>query len=140
MNKFEDVIDMFLNLISEIKYTDYDLEELKLELGIKSKMVLAEVRVIKNVKFDSELQDFTRSLTDIEALIVANGLVVNWVSPKVNNFELFESQVSSKNFTIFSNSNLLSSLRGLRDECQAKLNSLVVDYDYDVTFSEDGDK
>lgn len=140
MNKFEDVIDMFLNLISEIKYTDYDLEELKLELGIKSKMVLAEVRVIKNVKFDSELQDFTRSLTDIEALIIANGLVVNWVSPKVNNFELFESQVSSKNFTIFSNSNLLSSLRGLRDECQAKLNSLVVDYDYDVTFSEDGDK
>lgn len=140
MNKFEDVIDMFLNLISEIKYANYDIDELKLELGIKSKMVLAEVRVIKDVKFSLDERDFTRELTDLEALIIANGLVVSWVSPKVNNFELFESQSSSKNFTIFSNSNLLNSLRGLRDECQARLNTLIADYDYDQTFIQDGDK
>lgn len=140
MNKFEDVIDMFLNLISEIKYANYDIDELKLELGIKSKMVLAEVRVIKDVKFSLDECDFTRELTDLEALIIANGLVVSWVSPKVNNFELFESQSSSKNFTIFSNSNLLNSLRGLRDECQARLNTLIADYDYDQTFIQDGDK
>ena len=140
MNKFEDVIDMFLNLISEIKYANYDIDELKLELGIKSKMVLAEVRVIKGVKFSLDECDFTRELTDLEALIIANGLVVSWVSPKVNNFELFESQSSSKNFTIFSNSNLLNSLRGLRDECQARLNTLIADYDYDQTFIQDGDK
>ena len=65
MNTFQDVIDMFLNLISEVKYLEYDLDELKVELGIKSKMVLAEARVIKKVKFDSKEQEFTRELTDM---------------------------------------------------------------------------
>ena len=88
MNTFQDVIDMFLNLISEVKYLEYDLDELKVELGIKSKMVLAEARVIKKVKFDSKEQEFTRELTEMEALILAHGLVVNWVSPKIYNYEL----------------------------------------------------
>ena len=60
MNTFEDVIDMFLNLLSEAKYIEYDIDELKLELGIKVRMVLARTRVIKKVQFDKETQEFTR--------------------------------------------------------------------------------
>lgn len=134
MNGFQDVIDMFLNLISEVKYLEYDLEELKIELGIKSKMVLAEARVIKKVKFNSQEQEFTRGLTDMEALILAHGLVVNWVSPKIYNYELLETQIASKDFTIFSNSGLLGELRALLEKSESKFYGLVLDYDYDITY------
>lgn len=134
MNGFQDVIDMFLNLISEVKYLEYDLEELKVELGIKSKMVLAEARVIKKVKFNSQEQEFTRGLTDMEALILAHGLVVNWVSPKIYNYELLETQIASKDFTIFSNSGLLGELRALLEKSESKFYGLVLDYDYDITY------
>lgn len=134
MNTFQDVIDMFLNLISEVKYLEYDLDELKVELGIKSKMVLAEARVIKKVKFDSKEQEFTRELTDMEALILAHGLVVNWASPKIYNYELMETQIASKDFTIFSNSGLLGELRALLTKSEAKFHGLVLDYDYDITY------
>ena len=134
MNGFQDVIDMFLNLISEVKYLEYDLEELKVELGIKSKMVLAEARVIKKVKFNSQEQEFTRGLTDMEALILAHGLVINWVSPKIYNYELLETQIASKDFTIFSNSGLLGELRALLEKSESKFYGLVLDYDYDITY------
>ena len=134
MNGFQDVIDMFLNLISEVKYLEYDLEELRVELGIKSKMVLAEARVIKKVKFNSQEQEFTRGLTDMEALILAHGLVVNWVSPKIYNYELLETQIASKDFTIFSNSGLLGELRALLEKSESKFYGLVLDYDYDITY------
>ena len=134
MNTYQDVIDMFLNLISEVKYLEYDLDELKVELGIKSKMVLAEARVIKKVKFDSKEQEFTRELTDMEALILAHGLVVNWVSPKIYNYELMETQIASKDFTIFSNSGLLGELRALLEKSEAKFHGLILDYDYDITY------
>lgn len=134
MNGFQDVIDMFLNLISEVKYLEYDLEELRVELGIKSKMVLAEARVIKKVKFNSQEQEFTRGLTDMEALILAHGLVVNWVSPKIYNYELLETQIASKDFTIFSNSGLLGELRVLLEKSESKFYGLVLDYDYDITY------
>ena len=134
MNGFQDVIDMFLNLISEVKYLEYDLEELKVELGIKSKMVLAEARVIKKVRFNSQEQEFTRGLTDMEALILAHGLVVNWVSPKIYNYELLETQIASKDFTIFSNSGLLGELRALLEKSESKFYGLVLDYDYDITY------
>ena len=83
MNTFEDVIDMFLNLLSEAKYIEYDIDELKLELGIKVRMVLARTRVIKKVQFDKETQEFTRELNDTEALILAHGMMIYWLSPKI---------------------------------------------------------
>ena len=51
---------MFLNLISEAKYLEYDLSELKLELGIKARMVIARTSVLKNVQFDRNTQELTR--------------------------------------------------------------------------------
>lgn len=134
MNTFQDVIDMFLNLISEVKYLEYELDELKIELGIKSKMVIAEARVIKKVRFDSQTQEFTRELTDMEALIIAHGLVINWVSPKIYNYELMETQLATKDFTTFSNSGLLSELRSLLSKSESKFHGLILDYDYDTIY------
>lgn len=137
MNTFQDVIDMFLNLISEAKYLEYSLEELKLELGIKARMVIARTSVLKKVKLDRETQELTRELNDMEALILAHGLVIYWLSPKIYNYELLETQIASKDVTIFSNSGLLAEMRALKNNSEMEYNSLVADYDFALAYPEE---
>lgn len=140
MNTFEDVIDMFLNLLSEAKYIEYDIDELKLELGIKVRMVLARTRVIKKVQFDKETQEFTRELNDTEALILAHGMMIYWLSPKIYNYEFLETQLASKDVTTFSNSGLLSEMRALKNDSEIEYNNLVTDYDFALTYPVEEDE
>ena len=140
MNTFEDVIDMFLNLLSEAKYSEYDIDELKLELGIKVRMVLARTRVIKKVQFDKETQEFTRELNDTEALILAHGMMIYWLSPKIYNYEFLETQLASKDVTTFSNSGLLSEMRALKNDSEIEYNNLVTDYDFALTYPAEEDE
>ncbi len=140
MNTFEDVIDMFLNLLSEAKYIEYDIDELKLELGIKVRMVLARTRVIKKVQFDKETQEFTRELNDTEALILAHGMMIYWLSPKIYNYEFLETQLASKDVTTFSNSGLLSEMRALKNDSEIEYNNLVTDYDFALTYPAEEDE
>lgn len=140
MNTFDDVIDMFLNLLSEAKYIEYSLDELKLELGIKVRMVLARTRVIKKVQFDKETQELTRELNDTEALILAHGMMIYWLSPKIYNYEFLETQLASKDTTTFSNSGLLAEMRALKNDSEIEYNNLVTDYDYALTYPEEEDE
>lgn len=137
MNTFQDVIDMFLNLISEAKYLEYDLSELKLELGIKARMVIARTSVLKKVQFDRNTQELTRELNDMEALILAHGMIIYWLSPKIYNYELLETQIASKDVTIFSNSGLLAEMRALKNNSEAEYHSLVADYDFTLAYPEE---
>ena len=52
MNTFEDVVEMFLSMISEVNYLDYTDEELFEELGLKVRMVIAKASVFKNLTFN----------------------------------------------------------------------------------------
>lgn len=140
MNTFDDVIDMFLNLLSEAKYIEYSLDELKLELGIKVRMVLARTRVIKKVQFDKETQELTRELNDTEALILAHGMMIYWLSPKIYNYEFLETQLASKDTTTFSNSGLLAEMRALKNDSEIEYNNLVTDYDYALTYPEEDEE
>lgn len=137
MNTFQDVIDMFLNLISEAKYLEYDLSELKLELGIKARMVIARTSVLKKVQFDRNTQELTRELNDMEALILAHGMIIYWLSPKIYNYELLETQIASKDVTVFSNSGLLAEMRALKNNSEAEYHSLVADYDFTLAYPEE---
>lgn len=128
---------MFLNLISEAKYLEYDLSELKLELGIKARMVIARTSVLKKVQFDRNTQELTRELNDMEALILAHGMIIYWLSPKIYNYELLETQIASKDVTIFSNSGLLAEMRALKNNSEAEYHSLVADYDFALAYPEE---
>lgn len=131
MGDFDTVVSMFLSSITEFGFIDYTEEDLKEELGLKIKIVMAKARVLKDLEFAGNV--FSRKLTNQEATLIANGLVLEWISPKVYNVELFKSQLSSKDFTTFSNANRLNSLIELRNNAQIEFNSLLVDYDFDTT-------
>lgn len=132
MSSYDNVISIFLDLITEYGFIDYTYEQLKDELSLKVRMVIAKARVLKDLTFIEDNYEFSRELTDQECLLIAYGLVEFWVSPKVNNVELFKAQMSSKDFTQFSNANRLNSLMELRTDARIEFNSIVVDYDYDT--------
>ncbi len=129
MNTFADVIDLFLASITDLKYVSYTEEELIQELGLKSKVVIAKARVLTDLYFDVSRNSFSRGLTDEESVIIAHGLIVEWITPKINNFELFETQMSSMDFQQFSNANRLSEMRALRDDSEYYFLHLVSQYD-----------
>lgn len=137
MNTFEDVVEMFLSMISEVNYLDYTDEELFEELGLKVRMVIAKASVFKNLTFNRNRVDFNRKVSDIEATILAHGLIVEWLSPKIFNYELLEGQLGSKDFTIFSNANRLSELRQLVQASKVQFYELISDYDLYVTYLAD---
>lgn len=132
MNTFEDVVNMFLSSISEVQFLNFNEEELFDELGIKVKMVIAKARVFENLSYNQNKGDFNRKITDVEATILAHGLIIEWLSPRIYNFELLESQMSSKDFSMFSNANRLSEMRALRLDSQIEFNQLIRDFDFDM--------
>ena len=103
-------------------------------------MVLARTRVIKKVQFDKETQEFTRELNDTEALILAHGMMIYWLSPKIYNYEFLETQLASKDVTTFSNSGLLSEMRALKNDSEIEYNNLVTDYDFALTYPAEEDE
>lgn len=129
MNAFEDVVEMFLSMITELSYLDYTEDELFEELGLKVRMVIVKAGVFKNLTFNRNRMDFNRKISDFEATVLAHGLIVEWLTPKIFNYEVLEGQLGSKNFTIFSNANRLSELRKLRETSKTQFYELVSDYD-----------
>ena len=57
-----------------------------------------------------------------------------WVTPKVNSAELLATALTSTDFTMFSPANRLQSCLKLKLDMEAKLNSLIADYDFRVGF------
>ena len=100
-------------------------------------MVIARTSVLKKVQFDRETQELTRELNDMEALILAHGMVIYWLSPKIYNYEFLETQIASKDVTIFSNSGMLAEMRALKNNSEMEYNSLVADYDFALAYPEE---
>lgn len=137
MNTFEDVVELFLSMITELSYLDYTEDELFEELGLKVRMVIVKAGVFKNLSFNRNRMDFNRKISDFEATVLAHGLIVEWLSPKIFNYEILEGQLGSKNFTIFSNANRLSELRKLQQTSKVQFYELVSDYDLYQTYLAD---
>lgn len=132
MNDFTDVVSLFLNLITDFSYADYTEDELLEELGMKIKMVIAKARVIKDLDYNTVTGMLTRKVTNFEATMLAYGLIIEWVSPRINSVELFETQLSSKDFTMFSNANRLNEMRSLKRDATIEFYTMIDDYDFDA--------
>ena len=102
--KFEDVIDMMLTLLDDYQIANITDEELKLETSIKVNMVISRTS-FEELTFDIETEEFSRDLTVLEATILSYGLLMMWLSPFINNREVLQTQLTSKEVTSFSNAN-----------------------------------
>jgi hypothetical protein len=126
---FEDVLEMMLSMLNDYDITDYTDNDLYLEVGIRVNIVLAKA-MLDDIEFDAEFSEFSRDLTLYEANILAHGLLMQWLYPKVHNTEVLEAQLTNKEFTAFSNANRINSMIQLQRNAQEEFYYLVSNYDF----------
>jgi hypothetical protein len=126
---FEDVLEMMLSMLNDYDITGYTDNDLYLEVGIRVNIVLAKA-MLDDIEFDTEFSEFSRDLTLYEANILAHGLLMQWLYPKVHNTEVLEAQLTNKEFTAFSNANRINSMIQLQRNAQEEFYYLVSNYDF----------
>ena len=144
----DNIMAMFLKIITEYDYLEYEEDELKADFMEILEMAVAEVQLqglMLEVDFDADF-GFSEELSRNMAYILAHACALVWVTPKVNSAELLATALTSTDFTMFSPANRLQSCLKLKLDMEAKLNSLIAAYDFRVGFMgiqqalEDGDK
>lgn len=126
---FENVLEMMLSMLNDYDITDYTDKDLYLEVGVRVNIVLAKA-MLDDIEFDTEFSEFSRDLTLYEANILAHGLLMQWLYPKVHNTEVLEAQLTNKEFTAFSNANRINSMIQLQRNAQEEFYYLVSNYDF----------
>lgn len=126
---FNEIMEMALNLLKDYDLADYTEEDLKLEMSIRLNMVMVKAQFF-DLNFDSETYTFDRALTGLEATILAHGLLMQWLYPMVHNSEVLSSQLTSKEYTAYSNANRINSMIQLQRNAQNEFYYLVNNYDF----------
>ena len=127
----DNILTMFLKIITEYDYLEFNEEELHEDLMEILEMALVEVQLqglVADVEFDTE-NGLSEPLDRQLAYILAHACALVWVTPKVNSSELLATALTSTDFNLFSPSNRLQSCIKLKTDMQAKLNNLITDYD-----------
>ena len=127
----ENVLSMYLRLITEYDYLDYTEEELMEDFREVLAMAVAMIQlqgIFENNSYDMDF-GFDKELSVKEAYLIANAAVLVWLEPKVKSAEMLAAQLTSTDFTQFSNANRLSACMKLYNQCEARLNNLILDYD-----------
>ena len=125
MNK-ENVLSMFLRIVTEYDYLDFTEEELVADFEEIMYMAITELQ-LQGLLLDVDSEEFV-SNRSIE-YIVAHASVLVWLEPKVNSAEMLAAQLTSTDFTQFSNANRLQACIKLYNQCESRLNNLILDYD-----------
>ena len=127
----DNILAMFLKIITEYDYLEFNEEELHEDFMEILEMALVEVQLqglVADVEFDA-VNGLSEPLDRQLAYILAHACALVWVTPKVNSSELLATALTSTVFNLFSPSNRLQSCMKLKTDMQAKLNNLITDYD-----------
>jgi hypothetical protein len=122
----ENVLSMFLRIVTEYDYLDFTEEELIADFEEIMYMAITELQ-LQGLLLDIDSEEFV-SNRSIE-YIVAHASVLVWLEPKVNSAEMLAAQLTSTDFTQFSNANRLQACIKLYNQCESRLNNLILDYD-----------
>ena len=122
----ENVLSMFLRIVTEYDYLDFTEEELVADFEEIMYMAITELQ-LQGLLLDIDSEEFV-SNRSIE-YIVAHASVLVWLEPKVNSAEMLAAQLTSTDFTQFSNANRLQACIKLYNQCESRLNKLILDYD-----------
>ena len=129
----ENVLSMFLRIVTEYDYLDFTEEELVTDFEEIMSMAITELQ-LQGLLLDIDSEEFV-SNRSIE-YIVAHASVLVWLEPKVNSAEMLAAQLTSTDFTQFSNANRLQACIKLYNQCEARLNNLILDYDRTANITE----
>ena len=131
--ELQEIYGMFLSNI-----TDYDIpllsdEDFGKEMLMLLKKSIARFRFKKDIVIDDVMGEFTRELKEEEKNILALGMVSEWVKPKIYSVEVMKMKMNSKDYQLFSESNMLTTLQKIKKEADAEFDYYMDIYSLDTT-------
>ncbi|GAV11291.1 hypothetical protein [Paenibacillus sp. NAIST15-1] len=126
---YELIYDRFLS-----KITDYDLAELA-DDQLSNSLLKFLKSAITDFKYTDKMlsnrdditQQFNFALTDLEQEILAKYMIVHWITPEILRLENIRQTLGSRDFTTYSNANMLDKLTNLKK-------SLINEADQDLIY------
>lgn len=130
---FEDIY-----IRASFRFTDYDFLQLDFDqrfeiLGQYLKMAEADFK--KTCPYDLSKKDdwlacYTEKL-DYEAVeILSLGVAYYWLCRRLMNSDLLRNSMSTKEYTFFSNANLVREINVFRDDLYKEYKQKIIDYSY----------
>ena len=118
---FEEVYNQFLAKIIDYDYLTLTPDEKIILMNTKLKSALAKFKAKKrNIEADYVLYEFNRELDDLEIEAIACWLLYEWITPKVNNVEMFEHRLNTREFQGFSEANHLKEMQQIRKDAEGE--------------------
>ena len=118
---FEEVYTQFLTKIIDYDFITMTQDEKAILMNTKFKSALAKFKAKKrNIEADYVLNTFNRELDDLEIEAIACWLLYEWITPKVNNVEMFEHRLNTKEFQGFSEANHLKEMQQIRKDAEGE--------------------
>ena len=118
---FEEIYNQFLSKIIDYDYLTLTKEEKIILMSTRLKSALAKFRAKKrNIEADYVLHEFNRELDDLEIEAIALWLIYEWITPKINNVEMFEHRLNTKEFQGFSEANHLKEMQQIRKDAEGE--------------------
>lgn len=114
MTPLQEIYDSFLQKITdyeiaELTYDDFEAECLQLLKNSISRFIVG-----KDIKIENS--EFTRILEPLEIDILALGMVLAWIEPKINNITLYKMRLSSSDYKTFSQANHIKEMREIKKQ------------------------
>lgn len=128
---FQYIYDKFLNQIDDVELALITTEELEdlLESYLSRAVSLDFKQCKKDLNdTDKDLKQFNDDLTLEEQWIIATGMVLSWLEPKIKREELLRAAISDKDYTESSHANQLDKLMVLEDKTRSKLKRYIISY------------
>lgn len=131
--ELQEIYGMFLSNITDYNIpllSDDDFEEEMLMLLKKS---MAKFRFKKDIVIDEFMGVFTRELKEEEKNILALGMISEWIKPKIYSVEVMKMKMNSKDYQLYAESNMLTTLQKIKKEADAEFDYYMDIYSLDTT-------
>lgn len=114
MTPLQEIYDSFLQKITDYEIAELTDEDFGLECLQLLKSSIARFIVGRNIKINDN--EFTRELEALEIDILALGMVLAWIEPKINNITLYKMRLSSSDYKTFSQANHIKEMREIKKQ------------------------
>ncbi len=123
----------FLNKITDdllLSMADKDIEAMLDSYRVSASVMFKQCTKLSDT--DDVERVYSTTLTNEEIEILANLMVLEWLKQRINSIELLKLNMSTKDYRVYSQANLLDSLINLRKETLSEIDRLIVSYTYSM--------
>jgi len=128
---FQEVYDKFLTYIDDFELATLHPEDVEFLLSnyLSRAVSLDFKQCTKDLDdIDKDLKQFNEDLTSEEEWIIATGMVLSWLEPKIKRENLLRSAISDRDYKESSHANQLGKLIELEQLTRRRLKQYVVSY------------